>query len=234
MTDMAGNVDVRLYVIVDPAACAGRDPLAVACAAVRGGATILQLRDKHGPIARTLALARALLAMLQKEAPHVPLIVNDRADIALAAEAHGLHVGQEDLPAEEARRLLGADAILGLSLKTFEEIDAAPVDVLSYAAIGNVWPTTSKEQPTPAIGPEGLAQRIEALRRRAPALPVVAISGVNAENAPAAIAAGADGVAVISAVCAAEDPEAAARALRTAVDEALGTHHPPARGEVRP
>ncbi len=239
-TPAASAPDVSLYVIVDPAACAGRDPLAVARAAVRGGATILQLRDKHGPVARTLALARALLAWLREQAPHVPLVINDRADIALAASAHGLHVGQEDLPAPEARRLLGREAIIGLSLKTFEEIAAAPVEALSYAAIGNVWATKSKEQPTPPTGPEGLARRIEALRRRAPGLPVVAISGITVDNAPAAIAAGADGVAVISAVCAAEDPETAARALRTAVKTARRSRHPsspshpPATGEARP
>ncbi len=234
MTAVSNGLDVRLYVILDPAACAHRDPLNVARAAVRGGATLLQLRDKRGPVARTLALARDLLALLRREAPHVPLVINDRADIALAAGAHGLHVGQEDMPAAEARRLLGGDAILGLSLKTFGEIEAAPLADLSYAAIGNVWPTTSKEQPAPAIGPAGLAQRVQTLRALRPDLPIVAISGVTVQNAPAAMAAGADGVAVISAVCAAEDPEAAARALRAAVDAAPGSSHVPATGEARP
>jgi thiamine-phosphate diphosphorylase len=217
------SVDFSLYVIIDPTRCAGRDPVAVARAAVRGGAGVLQLRDKAGPVSRTLALARALLAMLAEEAPAVPLVINDRADVALAVGAPGLHVGQEDLPADEARALMGEEAIIGLSLKTPEEIARAPVAALSYGAIGNVWPTTSKRQETPAIGPEGLAARVRLLRARAPGLPVIAISGVTTENAPAAIAAGADGVAVISAVCGAADPEAAARALREAVAEARRT-----------
>ena len=217
MTARANRPDVRCYVIVDPAACGGRDPVRVAWAAARGGATIVQLRDKSGDVRRMLALAREMKAAL---APFgVPLVVNDRVDVALAAEAHGAHVGQEDLPAEDARRLLGEAAILGLSHKTPDEVAASPVDTLGYAAIGGIFPTTSKQQG--ASGLAAFARMAVAMRARAPELPIVGIAGITAENAASVIAAGADGVAVISAVCGADDPEAAARKLRAVVDAAL-------------
>ena len=217
MTNAIKKADVRCYVIIDPAACAGRDPVSVAQAAAKGGATIIQLRDKSSDVRRMLALAREMKAALVPFA--VPLVVNDRVDVALAAEADGAHVGQEDLPAEDARRLLGDEAILGLSHKTPAEVAASPVNTLSYAAIGGIFPTTSKKQG--ASGLEAFARMARTMRTRAPELPIVGIAGITAENAASVIAAGADGVAVISAVCAADDPEAATRALRAVVDAAL-------------
>ncbi len=217
MTGAANRVDVRCYVIVDPAACGGRDPVAVAQAAAKGGATIIQLRDKSGEVRRMLALARAIKQAL---APfNVPLVINDRVDVALAAGADGAHVGQGDLPAEDARRLLGEEAILGLSHKIPAEVAASPVQSLSYAAIGGIFPTTSKKQG--ASGLAAFADMASAMRARAPDLPIVGIAGITAENAASVIAAGADGVAVISAVCGADDPEAATRRLRAVVDAAL-------------
>ena len=217
MTNAMKKADVRCYVIIDPAACAERDPITMAQAAAKGGATIIQLRDKSGDVRRMLTLAQAMKATLAPFA--VPLVINDRVDVALAAEADGAHVGQDDLPAEAARRLLGDEAILGLSHKTPEEIAASPVNTLSYAAIGGIFPTTSKKQG--ASGLEAFARMARAMRARAPELPIVGIAGITAENAASVIAAGADGVAVISAVCAADDPEAATRALRAVVDAAL-------------
>lgn len=216
------NADaLRLYVIVDPSACAGRDPVSVARAAVRGGAGMVQLRDKRDDIPAMLELARVMGRAVREEG--ALFVVNDRVDVALAAGADGAHVGQRDLPPAEARGLLGGEAVVGLSLKTAAQVDAAPVDVLSYGALGGIFPTSSKEQDTPPAGLEGLAGLSRRLRSRAPNLPVVAISGITVENAASVVAAGADGVAVISAVCAADDPEAAARALRREVDGALAT-----------
>ncbi len=217
---MSGRgVDIRCYVIVDPAACAGRDPLDVARAAALGGASIIQLRDKRGDIPAMLALARRMHDVL---APHgVPLVINDRVDVALAAGAQGAHVGQSDLPAEAARALMGEQAIIGLSHKREEEIAASPVAALSYAAIGGIFATASKQQERPPIGIEGFAHLRAMMRQRAPDLPVVAISGIRQDNAAQVVAAGADGVAVISAVCAADDPQAATEALRAAVEEGL-------------
>jgi thiamine-phosphate pyrophosphorylase len=122
---------------------------------------------------------------------------------------------------EDARKLLGPDAIIGLSIKTVTQADAAPVDLLDYVGSGGVYVTLSKEQKNTPIGPEGLARVIEALHRRAPKLPVCGIAGIDAGNAAAVIAAGADGVAVISALSLAPDPAGASRVLRKVVDDAL-------------
>ncbi len=214
---MSVAVDVRCYVIVDPEACAGHDALRVAMAAARGGATIIQLRDKRGSVPAMLALARQMKRTLADIG--VPFVVNDRVDVALVAEANGVHVGQDDLPAMEARQLLGPEAIVGLSHKTPAEVAASSVEMLSYAAIGGIFPTTSKEQG--ASGLEAFADMAQAMRARAPGLPIVGIAGITAGNAAAVIGAGADGVAVISAVCGADDPEGATRELRAVVDAAL-------------
>ncbi len=219
------KVDVRLYVIVDPAACAGRDPLRVADMAARGGATIIQLRDKHGQSRRRLQLARRMKEVLA--AHGVPLVINDDVPLAAGSGADGAHVGQDDMAVAEARGLLGEEAIIGLSHQTAGHVDASPVDELDYVAIGGVFATSSKKQARAPIGPEGLRALSERLRRRAPDMPVVAIAGVDASNAAGVIEAGADGVAVISAVCAAEDPLLAARRLRRRVDAALAAR----RGE---
>lgn len=218
------KADVRCYVIIDPAACAGRDPLHVAEAAARGGATIIQLRDKSADIPAMLRLARRLREMLQPF--NVPLVINDRVDVALAARAEGAHVGQSDLPAAETRALLGEEAIIGLSHKTLAEVESAPVEALGYAAIGGIFPTASKQQPLGPAGIEGFARMQGLMRARAPDLPIVAISGIKAHNAAEIIAAGADGVAVISAVCAADDPEQATGELRAVVDAALRERQP--------
>ncbi len=185
---------------------------------MRGGAGIIQLRDKRGNIPAMLALAREMGRAVRDEGG--VFVVNDRVDVALAAGADGTHVGQQDLPPAAARALLGREAVIGLSLKTAGQVDAAPVESLSYGAIGGVFPTSSKAQDRPPAGLEGLAELSRRLKARAPDLPIVAISGITAETAGAVIEAGADGVAVISAVCMAEDPEAAAGALRREVDAA--------------
>jgi thiamine-phosphate pyrophosphorylase len=166
-----------------------------------------------------LARARAVKAVL---APlNVPLLINDRIDVALAAGADGAHVGPDDMPVEDARRLLGADAIIGLSVKTVEQAEAAPIDLLDYVGIGGVFATSSKDNPDPPIGPEGLAQIVGVLRPRAREFPLCAIAGIDASNAGGAIAAGVDGVAVISALSRKDDPRAAARDLRGVVERAL-------------
>jgi thiamine-phosphate pyrophosphorylase len=213
------RVDLRLYALVDPEHAVGRDPAVLARLVAQGGATLVQLRDKHGDTRVMLARARAIKAVL---APlNVPLLINDRIDVALAAGADGAHVGQDDMPVEHARRLLGADAIIGLSVKTVEQAEAAPIDVIDYAAIGGVFATSSKDNPNAPIGPAGLARIVGVLRARAPDLPLCAIAGIDAGNAGEAIAAGADGVAVISALSRKDDPRAAARQLRSIVDDAL-------------
>jgi thiamine-phosphate pyrophosphorylase len=212
-------LDLRLNAIVDPQRAGGRDLAELARRAAAGGATLIQLRDKNGETRRLVEEARAIKAALEPYA--IPFVVNDRVDVALAARADGVHVGPDDMTPQDARALLGPDAIIGVSIKSVEAAAAAPVAIIDYAGVGGVYVTLSKAQENPPIGAEGLARVAAALRRRAPALPIVGIAGIDLTNAAPVIAAGADGVAVISALSLADDPTAAARALREVVDGML-------------
>jgi thiamine-phosphate pyrophosphorylase len=212
------KVDLRLYALVDPAVAGGR-PLPDIAKLIAGSATLVQLRDKHGGTRAMIEEARALKAVLAPAG--VPLLVNDRVDVALASGADGVHIGQTDMSPQDARRLLGPDAIIGLSLKTLAHAQAAPLDLLDYVAVGGVYGTTSKEDAAAPIGVAGLKAVVDVVRARAPGTPVCAIAGINAGNAAAVITAGADGVSVISALSLSPDPAAAARDLRAVVDAAL-------------
>jgi len=209
-------VDLSLYALLDPAAAGGR-PLAELARLVAGHATLVQLRDKHGSTRAMVEEARRLRALLEP----VPFVVNDRVDVALAAEADGVHLGQDDMTAAEARLLLGKTAIIGLSVKTVAQAREAPLELIDYVAIGGVYATTSKDNTAAPIGIAGLREVVGALRMREPDFPICAIAGITAANAAEVIAAGADGVAVISALSRAPDPRAAARELRGVVDDAL-------------
>jgi thiamine-phosphate pyrophosphorylase len=216
---MAKPLDLRLNAIVDPERAGGHDLVELARLVARGGATLVQLRDKKSDARRMIERARAIMAAL---APlGVAFVVNDRVDVALAARADGVHVGPDDMAPEDARALLGPDAIIGVSIKSVAAAQAVPVGVFDYAGVGGVYATLSKEQDNPPIGPEGFARIAAVLRGRAPTVPVVGIAGIDAGNTAAVIAAGADGVAVISALSLAPDPAAAARALREVVDGML-------------
>ena len=213
------RIDLRLNAIVDPERAGGHQLADLARACARGGATLVQLRDKRSATRAMIEQARAIKKVLANSG--VPLVVNDRVDVAMAAGVDGVHLGQEDMAVEDARQLLGPDAIVGLSIKSVAEADAAPLALIDYVGSGGVYVTASKQQNNPPIGPAGLARIIAALRRRAPDLPVCGIAGIDANNAGEVIAAGADGVAIISALSLAADPAAAARALRDIVDGML-------------
>jgi thiamine-phosphate pyrophosphorylase len=213
------SADLRLYALVDPERAGGRDLAELAWLLARGGATLVQLRDKHGS---TQAMVARACAIRSKLAPlGVPLLINDRADVAFAAGADGVHLGQDDMAVEDARRLLGPHAVIGLSIKTLDQAAHAPIEHLDYVCIGGVFATSSKDNPDPPIGLPGLRSIFATMRERDPDLPIGAIAGIDATNAEAVIAAGADGVAVISALSLAGDPQAAARDLRAIVEAAL-------------
>jgi thiamine-phosphate pyrophosphorylase len=213
------RVDLRLYALVDPARAGGHDLPELARSLAEGGATLLQLRDKHGSTRQMVERARAIKAALA--ASGVPFLINDRVDVALAAGADGVHVGQDDMAAADARRLLGRQAIIGLSIKTMAQVEAAPIALLDYVCIGGVFATSSKDNPDPPVGLAGFAGMAAAVRARAAELPVGAIAGIDESNAGDTIAAGADGVAVISALSSTADPRAAARRLRAIIDAAM-------------
>lgn len=211
-------VDVRLYALIDPERAGGADLAVLGRQVAEGGATLVQLRDKHGITRRQVAQARSIKAAL---APFgVPLLVNDRVDVALASGADGVHVGQDDMTPPDARRLLGPGAIIGLSVKTIAQAQAAPLESLDYVCVGGVFATASKQNPDPPIGIAGLKAILAVLRARAGRLPIGAIAGIDETNAAEAVTAGADGVAVISALSLSGDPTGAARRLRAIVDRA--------------
>jgi thiamine-phosphate pyrophosphorylase len=206
--------DWRLYVITEGAA-PGRSHAAIAEAAIAGGATAVQLRMKTEPARAALAAAREIRAACR--AAGVTFIVNDRVDVALLAGADGVHLGQDDLPAAEVRALMGPHAVIGVSAATVAEAEAAARAGADYLGVGAVYATATKAD---AGAPVGLGRLSEI--RRAVRLPVVGIAGITPDTAPAVIRAGADGVAVITAVSRAPDMAAAVRRLREAVDGARG------------
>ncbi len=218
------SVDLRLYALIDPLRAGGHDLASLARKLVEGGATLLQLRDKSGSTRQMVEAARAIRDAVGNA---VPLLVNDRVDVALAARADGVHVGWDDMHVADVRALLGPGAVVGLSIKTIEQALAAPVELLDYVCIGGVFETMSKDNPDPPIGAVGLREIAGAIRRRSPRLPVGAIAGIDATNAAQVVAAGADGVAVISALSLAGDPARAARELRAVVDRALAMRGAP-------
>ena len=201
---------LALYVITDRGLARGRDEVEIARAALRGGATALQLRGKDRDARPLCELGRALL--LESRAAGALLFVNDRLDVAQAIGADGVHLGQEDLPCAEARRIAGPGLLIGVSAESPTLAQAAERDGADYLGTGAVYATSSKADAGAPIGVAGLAAVVAATR-----LPVVAIGGIGIANAAPCIAAGACGVAVISAVVGADDPEAAARELAAAI-----------------
>jgi len=204
-------VDLSLYLVVVPEMCLGRPVEGVVERAVEGGVSVVQLRMKDCSTRELLRQAERLREMLGSL--DVPLIVNDRVDVALAARAQGVHVGQDDMPVAAARRLMGQGALIGLSTGTMDQALAAETAGADYLGVGPIYPTDTKSITRPCWGPE----RLRELRERSGQL-LVAIGGLNASNAAEVVAAGADGIAVASAICSAEDPLEAARELRAAVE----------------
>lgn len=204
--------DVRLIAIADPDVLGARDLVAAARDAVRGGATAIQLRMKRAPAAAMCRLARELLRSVR-----VPVYVNDRADVAWAVGAHGVHVGSDDLPPGELRAVAPRPFLIGVSVGTEQEAAAVRGVDVDYWSIGSVFRTATKPDAGEPIGLGGL----RSLATLAPpGMPIVAIGGIDASNASAVIGAGAHGVAVISAVFGAADVRRAAREIREAVDAA--------------
>ncbi|HEX7070399.1 MAG TPA: thiamine phosphate synthase [Rhodothermales bacterium] len=183
--------------------------------AVRGGADTMQFRQKFGGIRHRLLEARRAQAVCQEAG--VPFVINDALDIALAIGAAGVHLGQADFPIAEARRLLPPDAIVGATASSVREAERAWRDGATYIGFGPVFPTNSKANPTAVRGLDGLAAVCAAVP-----IPVIAIAGITAARIASVIDAGAYGVAVMTAITNADDPEAATRAVREALDEALG------------
>jgi len=208
---MTERIDLRLHLVTDSALCGTRGIEAVVEAAVRGGATCVQLREKALDTRPFVERARALKALL---APlGVPLLINDRVDVALACGADGVHVGQRDMAPEDVRRLMPPGSIVGLSIESAAQMIAAERAPVDYYGLSPVFDTSTKTDAAPPLGLAGV-RRIRAMTMR----PLVAIGGIGFENAAGVMAAGADGLAVVSLLCKAADPEAVARRLRQLMD----------------
>jgi len=207
-------MDASLYVVLDRAAAGGRDLVDILDAALAGGSRLIQLREKEWPSGRVLPLAERLRARCA--AAGATFIVNDRVDLAVAAGADGVHVGQDDLPARAVRPLLRAGMILGVSTHSVAQARAAQADGADYIAVGSMFPTRSKAE-FELVGTD-LLRKLRAEIR----VPLVGIGGITHANVGEVITAGADGVAVISAVCAAADPRAAAERFIALIRGARG------------
>ncbi len=214
------TVDLRLYALIDPNRANGRDLASLTRLVAEGGATLVQLRDKTGSTrAIDRGSARDGRALAGTD---IPLLINDRVDVALAAEADGVHIGWDDISAADARLLLGRTAIIGLSIKTLQQAQDAPLRASRLCVHRRrLRDDRRRTIPIRRSAPRACARIAAAIRKRAPLMPVGAIAGIDESNAAATIAAGADGVAIISALSMADDPKAAAREHAAVIDTAL-------------
>ena len=206
------NWDVSLYLITDRGLSQGRSHQFIVEEAVKGGVTMVQLREKEVTTREFYHLASSLKGVLKSLG--IPLIINDRLDIALAVDANGLHIGQSDLPYEVARRLLGKDKIIGLSIETIQQAREANTLDVDYIGLSPVFSTATKEDISTPLGLDSVRE-IASLTK----LKTVAIGGINASNAGEVMAHGADGIAVVSAIVSHKDPQVAACELKAIINK---------------
>lgn len=202
--------DLSLYLVADQAHCRAAGIEAIVAAAIAGGVTMVQLRGDRSDLRQLLADAQAMVKLAN--AAGIAVVINDHIDIALASGADGVHVGQEDMPAPFARQLLGKHKIVGLSITKADELPGVDPALVDYIGLGPVFPTQSKADAAPALGLDGFASI-----RSHISVPVVAIGGIKQHDAAAVMQAGADGIAVVSAICSAADPRMASRELAAIV-----------------
>lgn len=215
------SLDLSVYLVTDADGCGAYGVERTVEEAIAGGASFVQLRDKHADDAAMIQQARRLKQSLDQHAARtgqrVPLIINDRLKVARESGADGLHVGQSDTAVRDARRVLGADAILGLSINNREQLAGAPLELLDYIGLGPVFATPSKADHAAPIGLDGLASLVNACP-----LPAVAIGGIKAGHVEAVRHSGARGMAVVSAICGQASPRQAADRLATRWRQAPG------------
>lgn len=204
-------MNLSLYLVTDRSLARGRPLDEIVRRAIAGGVTAVQLREKEAPTGEFYQLARSVRKITGETG--VTFMINDRLDVALAVDADGVHVGQDDLPAKLARRLLGPDRILGVTAADEEQAILAEKAGADYIGCNAVFATPTKTDTGTPIGVEGLRDLVASIE-----VPVVAIGGIKASNAEEVMAAGVAGIAVVSAIVSAEDPERAARELRDIID----------------
>lgn len=206
------KLDVSLYLVLDTALCNGITGVVdTAKAALENGISMLQLRSEYMAEKEWLEVGMALKNLLRASA--VPLIINNRIDMALALDADGVHIGQKDMPPHIVRSLLGPNKYIGLSISTPDELAQAPAELVDYLGIGPVYPTTSKQNTAPPLGIEGLKYMVQHKKN-----PAVGIGGITPKNAALVMATGINGIGVVSAICGHPQPDQATRALRQSLN----------------
>ena len=210
------KIDYSLYLVTDRGLARGRSTLDIVKAAANGGVTCVQLREKDCSTLEFIEQALSIKEYLS--ARGIPLIINDRIDVAQAVKADGIHLGQTDMPLDMARAIVEDSMLIGISAESLEDAIEAEKGGADYLGVSPIYATPTKTDTAPALGLEGLRQIRAAVK-----IPLVGIGGLNRENAAEVIRNGADGVAVVSAIVAAEDPEAAAAELNQLIDGAKGT-----------
>lgn len=213
-------IDLSLYLIMGSQDCPSKSPVQVLIEAIEGGITCFQFREKNSgrSWAEIIQLGRKLRHICREH--QIPFIVNDRVDLGLLLDADGIHVGQQDFPAQEVRKLIGANRILGVSANTPQEAQEALQSGADYIGVGPIYATSSKPDADPPTGPAGITK----IRQQFPSLPIVGIGGITPERAPAVIAAGANGVSVISAITKAPSSYQAAQAFIKQMTENATLH----------
>ena len=206
-------IDYSLYLVTNRDLSCGRSTVEVVEAAVAGGVSCVQLREKHCSTREFITQARALKPFLKSK--NIPLIINDRLDVALAVEADGLHLGQQDMTISDARKISGTSLIIGISAESVDDAIRAEKEGADYIGISPVFATPTKSDTAPPLGLEG----VKTIRKMI-AIPIVAIGGINRHNALSVITAGADGIAVVSAIVGAKNPKDAAFELKSIVRQA--------------
>jgi len=207
------NIDYSLYLVTDRGLSRGRTALEIVKAAVRGGATCVQLREKTCPTLEFIEQALSVKEYLREH--NIPLIINDRLDVAQAVQADGVHLGQTDMPLKTARTILQDSMIIGISAESLEDAIKAEKGGADYIGVSPIFATPTKTDTAPPLGLDGLRKIRKAVR-----LPLVGIGGLNKDNAGEVIKNGADGIAVVSAIVAADDPEKAAGELKKIINRA--------------
>ncbi len=207
------SLDYSLYLVTDRGLSRGRTTLEIVQAAVRGGMTCVQLREKTCSTREFIEQARSIQSFLKEH--RIPLIINDRIDVALAVKADGVHLGQKDMPIALARDILKNSMLIGISAETLENAVEAEKSGADYIGVGPIFPTDTKADAADPLGAEGFLQI-----RKAVKIPLVAIGGLKKENAAVIVRNGAEGIAVVSAIVSADDPEKAARELKHIIAQA--------------
>lgn len=198
--------DYGLYLVTDQDLCKGRPLLDVVLAAVQGGVNAVQIREKNNNTRDFLALAKLLVREVQTK-KNIPIIINDRVDIALASGAAGVHLGQSDMPIVDARRLLGTRRIIGRTAPTMEDLERSIKEEVNYIAVSPVFPTTTKKDAAPAWGLEGMVKARQFMNDHHCTIPLMTIGGINLDNAKDVLNTGIDSIAVVSAICSADNVE---------------------------